>query len=357
VRLQVLGIEVVQAVQRFSLDDREWNNSVPLVARKRTMVRVYIDSGMPDEVIKKPATDRDEGAVDVPLGNLANVTGTLKVSRAFGPSPSVQPINPGEVMTARPRAWILREQLDHTLNFVLPAEDLTGRIRLEVEAHLKGGILRILFRARASTVVEFHERRLPKKLGHVLINHSAAPAPPTMAYYYYCLDQVIAMYPAPDADFFPLYHLPGFETIETDADLHTDQGWGELLDQLRQIKQGFNLDGLLLTALYPPTYAQGTGSLPVAGHGEFAAVFSEPNVFAHELGHLFDLNHAADGNPDQEGDEDPRIPSNSTDELGLDMGKRVLLPVGSIEMMCYMEGVPTWISTNTWQALFDQFIP
>ena len=44
--LSVAGVEVVQTIQRFSLTNSGQNNSVALVANKRTIARVYVDSGI-----------------------------------------------------------------------------------------------------------------------------------------------------------------------------------------------------------------------------------------------------------------------------------------------------------------------
>lgn len=250
-------------------------------------------------------------------------------------------------------------------------------MRLSAEVHLRGAtrsfasflfrfarrsILGLLFgfSARAATVAEFQERRLPRKLVHLLVNDTKAPMQPTMDQYIDYLHQVIAMYPAPDPDFYPLYFLPGHETLETDADLHTNQGWGQLSDQVRAIKEQFDLNGLELTVLYPDTSispATGADATSDVGHGEIAAIFKDAEGFAHELCHRFGLEHAADGNPQVQGDEDPRIPSNETDQLGLDMSRQppALVRAGSTEIMAYMSG--DWPSTFTWQALFDQFTP
>jgi hypothetical protein len=366
IRLKIAGIEVVQAVQHFNLTgvDQEGNNSTPLVARKRTMVRVYVDSGM------------------VAVGELPNVTGSVKRSSALAgdgddasagrivgfikdlvgiggqslvnPGP---PINENEVVTARPLGKINRNNLGDSLNFVLPVEELSGRIRLTAEVHLKAGVLGLLLpRARASTVIEFHERRLPGKLVHILVDTYMAPAPPLMSYYRYCLDQVIAMFPAPDADFFPLYQLPGYETIENDTDLSQD--WGQLADQLNQIEAEFNMDGYILTALLSPLWSSAWRGrdfkTDVVGLEFGPVVFADPQTFPHELGHRFGLRHAGDGNPELEGDGDSRIPV-LTDEPGIDMSKRVLVPAGSSETMVYMTSSTSWFSTATWQILFDSF--
>jgi hypothetical protein len=384
VKLQILGIEVIQAMQRFSLDGQagqrgfspdgpESNNSVPLVARKRTLVRVYVDSGVRDFIEvpnpnydpKMPGTSEKKRVL---TGELPNVSGTLKLQRALGSDSVLRPINDDQIVTARPPDQIERNKLDHTLNFVLPHKELSGRMKLSIEVHLGGAGTRSIagfffrfvrrsilgfmfgFSTRASTPVEFQERRLPRKLVHLLVDHPAALAHPTMDDYLKCLRQMIAMYPAPDPDFYPLYYLPGFETVETDEHLNTDVGFGHLSDRLRGIKEQFDLSGLELTVLYPKTPVfPGDVVSNVVGHGEIAAIFDNGATFAHELGHRFGLGHAVD--------QDPRIPSMSTDELGLDMSMwpPVLVPRGVNEIMDPSSG--QWPSTFTWQALFDQFIP
>jgi len=363
IRLKIVGIEVVQAVQHFKLTgvEQEGNNSVPLVARKRTMVRVYVDSGMvrvprPPNVTGSLKLSSTLAGDDAPGG----IAGFIKDIVGIGGRSLVDPgppINANEVVTARPVDRINRNDLRNSLNFVLPVEALSGQIRLTAEVHLKAGVLGLLLpRARASTVVEFHERRLPGKLVHILVNAYMAPAPPLMSYYRYCLDQVIAMFPAPDADFFPLYQLPGYETIENDSDL--SQNWGPLTDQLSQIAAQFDLGGCILTALLSPLWSYAWRGRDfktnVVGIEFGSVVFSDPDIFAHELGHRFGLRHAGDGNPELEGDGDSRIPL-STDEPGIDMSKRVLVPAGSREIMNYLTGGTSWFSTASWQILFDSF--
>jgi len=373
-QLRILGIEVVQAVQRFTITEPTLtdsgyslikpalNNSVPLVARKRTMVRVYV------------ATSGGVG-----MGSLG-VTGTLRVSPAglvrgvagpggtvatWPPSPElIRPINENGAMMAAHPEYIKRDMLVWSLNFILPVDALTGRVRLQVEVHLQGTRALTFFPlARAATVVQFHERRLPSKLVPGLIHHPAAQGPATMGYYRSCLDQVIAMYPAPDADF-TLHLVPGLEKIEIDSDLLTEAGWDEMFERLRRISTHL-AEGYVLAALLPPTLVPrlvGSRyfSYELAHEGQSwvgdPAVFLDADGFAHELGHRFGLNHAAQGNPKKQ-DEDTRIPFETTDELGLDLSKRLLMPKGSWEMMYYLNEHPKWISTYTWQALFDQFAP
>ena len=221
-RLQILGIEVIQAVQRFSLGDSDRkdpegydrgfsridpgeSNSVPLVARKRTLVRVYVDSGMQSEYIEVPDPHYGEPAhrsktKKLLLGGLPNVSGTLTLQPAFGPDLVVRPINPDQVVTAHPPDQIHRNDLSQTLNFVLSHKQLSGRVRLAVEVHLGGAgtrsitsfffrfmrrsVLGLMFGLQppTSTPVEFQERRLPRELVHLLVNHPAALAQPTVVF-------------------------------------------------------------------------------------------------------------------------------------------------------------------------------
>lgn len=343
--IKIVGIEVIQAVQHFSLTEPGGsggtavvvigsggpevvvigspfaNNSVPLVAGKRTMVRVYVASTIRDGV---------------------PVRGNLRVFALNGTPPlsldAGYPINLDRAFVARPVDLIDRNTLDHTLNFVLPVLLLRGSVRLEVDVYVNDPYFSP--ESDFSTLtVEFHERRLPKKLVHMLIHNIAAPAPETISDYLRDLDQVIACYPAADDSFFPLYYLPGYEAIESASDL-TQTGLQPLFSQIEQIMANFNMNGYVLTGLLARPPHGG-----IVGQEGVPIVFEDSAGFAHELGHKFGLHHAG---------EDPRIPSN-TDELGLDMSSLTLIRAGASELMNPMASTPWWVSTATWQILFDAF--
>ena len=128
--LRIRGVEVTQAIQHYRAAghltdraDRGGTNSLPLVVGKRAWVRVYLRSGV------------DGGWNN---GELAGVTGRLTVSRVVGGSPRVvTTLDPRNApVTARAAYTIYRTERGDattTLNFVIPAAEVTGRLRLDVE--------------------------------------------------------------------------------------------------------------------------------------------------------------------------------------------------------------------------------
>ena len=114
--LEITGAELNQAVQYFRassyLDPASVmpDNSIWLVTRKNTGVRVYVDYE-PDGVL--PA--------------ITNLTGSLIVQN--GPTTvTLEPINPGQAITPRRDSEINVVVADQTLNFMIPASLCTGVI-------------------------------------------------------------------------------------------------------------------------------------------------------------------------------------------------------------------------------------
>jgi hypothetical protein len=129
-QVKILGIEITQAIQHFDLFAEAWNNSVPLVARKETVARAYIDSGL-------------TGGFDYGSGpDLLPVTGTLRVWNETGPITALSPVTPDatKIFSARPEATIERENGFHTLNFRIPWHQVIGTVTLEMEARAREAI-------------------------------------------------------------------------------------------------------------------------------------------------------------------------------------------------------------------------
>ena len=125
------GIEVTQAVQ-------DHLNSVPLVAGKRTVVRVYLSYA----------------------AGPASVRGVLRVGRApSGPWYGIAPIGPAELDPSRSGSSLAallsrRHELGHSLNFVLPASLATGTIAIRLgSARTAAGYLPLA--PRPDTTVTF----------------------------------------------------------------------------------------------------------------------------------------------------------------------------------------------------------
>jgi hypothetical protein len=110
--LTVSQMEVNQAIQNS-------DNTIPLIASKRTVVRAYVDIG--------PAA-----------GPVNRVTGLLRVYRGGALLGVVDPFNPGgRIQVVRPVDW---RQIDQTLNFEVPFGWLTGDLRLEVTVNHDGSV-------------------------------------------------------------------------------------------------------------------------------------------------------------------------------------------------------------------------
>ncbi len=104
--LTVSHLEVNQAIQNN-------DNSISLIASKRTVVRAYV--GL---------------SASMPIGS---VTAQLKGYRGSTLLGAVAPFNPGGRITViQPSDW---RQINHTLNFEVPFGWLTGAVRLEVEVN------------------------------------------------------------------------------------------------------------------------------------------------------------------------------------------------------------------------------
>jgi hypothetical protein len=112
-KMKIEGMEITQGIQTF------WRqgvapNSLPTIANKDTIVRVYVSADM-------GGFNNDE---------VPNVTGTLDVGGLrLHPINAITPTNPSggnPFITARKAANIERDQTNHTLNFRIPASMAHG---------------------------------------------------------------------------------------------------------------------------------------------------------------------------------------------------------------------------------------
>jgi hypothetical protein len=349
INLRIAGVEVIQAVQRFAFGDPDLSNSVPLVAYKRTMARVYIAASRPIAV-SGSLTIEPEGIGGMVTG-IAGPGGTASVSYR----PVVWPTNPGGTVLARPQAEIDRLDLNHSLDFLLPVGLLVGPIRLNVEVHVPG-ILGLWIRAHdSSTVAAFHIRKLPKKLVWAIAVNGGVPAP-TWGDYFRCLQQVVARFPAPDHELLDVEPLAGHVFIENNDDL--SENVVPVILQLDQLVPAFDKEHHVLTVLLAtrqPGGAEGGSGVPGT-----PVIFQDEESFPHELAHSFHLGHS-EGDPHS--GSDPRgipavfdLPDNDM-VAGVDLNSQKAVGRHTSEMMGYLSTSPTWISPKSWQLLFEAFAP
>ena len=344
--LRIIGVEVVQAIQHFDFNNPEANNSVPLVARKRTLARVYVEAAKPTAITGR-VTIRSLG-----LGQY--IEGVYGPGGAASVSVVVEPLA-GAV--AQPTTSINRGKPDSSLNFLLPPLALNGLVELAVEVRMHGWV-GLLVSAQEAVQVEFQERRLPHKLVYMLAHNGGFPAP-THADYQRCLDQVIARFPAPDEDFDGVTFLPGHETIENTDDLSSSLL--PFFSQLERILADTPLppNSVLTVLLAYPGGTQAGSERP----GSRLVVFDSQDTFPHELGHFYGLGHCV-GDP---GADTHGIPTN-TEDIGVDMSSTGLtdagaetpfrlMDAGKRETMSWLATVDTWCSVKSWELLFPRFKP
>lgn len=133
--LRVDSVEVTQAIQyhqaaRHLTNPADWrpDNSVRLVVGKPAWVRVYVRSGI-------GGIGRD----------IAGVTGSLEVQRRrdgfqFSPVATLAPLSPGFVQAHPNPAYATeRGSVTESLNFVIPADEMCGALRLTVSISSTGG--------------------------------------------------------------------------------------------------------------------------------------------------------------------------------------------------------------------------
>ena len=152
--LTVSRIEVVQAVQDIG-------NSVPLVAEKRTVARVFLGIGSEGSVIQPPFVLPTLRAFDIAGAPLPGTAQTIRTG--------VRAVN-------RPN----REATDDSMNFELPTEwTVPGTIRLRAEVNADGAIAETDRTNNTREVTVAFQPRLPLDVRWVKICYPTADKCPT----------------------------------------------------------------------------------------------------------------------------------------------------------------------------------
>ena len=302
--LHVQGLEVTQAVQHYRADqhltdpaDRGADNSLRLVTNKSAWVRAYLRSGQDPSF---------EG------GQLAGVTGTLRVERrvggVWGTIASLGPQN-GPITTEDTFASYDAERgnINTTLNFVVPANLMTGLLRLTVDvrgpfAPCPGHV------ASRSTQVDVN---LQQTLNAAFITigyngpnatrtgNIVLPAPSLAA----CQAETswaLRTYPVSSA---PNVRVAGtFVTGTPIDDPRSCPGccspnWGPLLAQIAALVALDQVANPGTPWVYYGIIANGIPvNVPGCSGGATGGVAGQPVTYAHEIGHQLGLPHARCGN-------------------------------------------------------------
>jgi hypothetical protein len=348
--LSVTRIEVVQGEQ---LPD----NSVRLVANRRTAVRVFVASGIPDgfNIGYGPG---GAGGLDISLYAYDTDTGAARDCGA--------PWNPGFV--ARPTAD--RNVLNDSANFDVPLAVCSGNVRFHATVMLPAPTSTdplhlssppIAF-ATGTTDVAFVDRAAQEILP-LLISDPLSSAPlPSRADFDHCLTGPIKMHPFHDNGF--IVHPEITLTLSTGDSLFLTappplqlRPWERLMAKLATMAFLYPSQpvGGIRAAVAPrdaPPPRLGGMGLPRMGFTIPAFIIKNtvPATCTHELGHAYGLQHVDCGGPP--GPFDTRLPFTLANPA-INVMERILLPASvTNESMTYCAN--PWPSRQHWDLIFDQ---
>ena len=362
--LLVDGVEVTQAIQyRRAADhltdpaDRGPDNSVRLVAGKPAYVRVYVHSGRASDVFGVT------GSVTVQrrrLGIWQDTDGQLMQAFPATMTAETPPVN-----YARERA-----DLSESLNFVLPAALMHGRMRLVARVRVAGDAS-----ATAQAEVEINctlmqtlrLRGIPVQYwGPDAAGKQVQLAAPSLGDFQRTAATTLKMWPVSQTPDIGLAGTFTFSEPLTGAIVagRCPTSWNNLLFWLgiARILDG-NRGDRLYYALLPPAIpvgdAAGCGG---GGAGVGAGRVDEGMVMAHELGHVLGFSHAPCGLYSGDGN-DPAYPAYepydtvaartaSLGEFGLSASDQTVYPpwIGK-DFMSYCG--PRWISLFHYLPLLE----
>lgn len=359
-QLSVQGIEVTQAVQYFdSADhltdaaDRAADNSLRLVSGKPAWVRVYLSS----------------------IFGTSGVTGTVEVQRrsngffwntiaTLSPDPSSTTSVPAASASSYAAT---RGSLAETLNFIVPANEMIGSLRLI--ARVSAGSRT----AQASIDVAVTLRQTLRLAG-VMISYngpaSSAPmapnltiAAPTLTDLQNMAGTALTLFPVESTASFRAAGNLTLSNHLQDTTFPTS-GCGTQWNALHgRVANARTADGNQPGWIYYGLLPTGVPMGPVGGCGGGGVAvgpINQPGTLAHEAGHACGLAHAPAGgapNPDPsypayEPYDPANTPQASTGEYGLDVNNGNLAsPQMFRDFMSYAG--PSWISLYHYGRLLD----
>jgi len=343
--LQIADLEINQAVQFFRsaehLDAANAmpDNSLPLVGGKATGLRFYVDH-------------------DPSAGNpIVTLSGEV-ILRSGGASIT---LTPRQTIAPRRESEINRALVDHTLNFLIPAEWCRGRLDISCEAFdVASPASRSAAFKRTLQFVDVN----PVRVYGVGINYTGSGlnlASPVLTDLLTTFDYTRRVWPTGDV------LTSGFTTIAFSGDLSgvaadgCGDGFNDLLDELQDMRG--DTDDLVYGLL--PLGTPLTGVAGCGGNGAGTGVVNDGVTAAHEAAHAVGRKHApcddssrcdSPRNTDDEYPHYGNFVSDSIGEFGYDPENNTVFdPAVSTDFMGYSGD--DWISPYTFKALLSKGDP
>lgn len=360
----ISGVEITQAIQYYKASshltdpsDRGPDNSLGLAAFKPAWVRVYVRSGF--------------------FGIGTTVTGKIVVERLQGPLPfglwitvgEYKPTGAGIVVAPQSADYATeRGAIGSTLNFIIPGDDVLGRLRIRAVIWPQGGTdaspsdtdeiyadATLLQTLRVRGILVSYNG--PNASGTVANMNLAAP---TVADLQTSCGNTHTVYPVESTGVFSSGGTIAWATPLTGLATSPGGCSQQWLDLNVAIAQARTNDGNRTDVLYVGLIPAG---VPIANVGgcNSSGVSAVPNgqqwTMAHELGHACGLSHGPCGTP---GDAnypayEPYDPANSPTaslgEYGLDINNGTIHPPSEKDFMSYCN--PVWISLYHYGRLYD----
>jgi hypothetical protein len=322
--LVLSAIEVTQVVQ-------DPQNSVPLVAGKSTMLRIYARTGD-----SKVALSNIRVAVSATRSG-ANLSGSLSMTTAMLP-------------LANNRA-----DLGSTINMTLPANWLSGTIDLTVRLDPDNQVAEtnesnnaITQRLTFTQVAPLNVKIIPVRYTHKPNGRTYAPPNQDII-----SSWIYKTYPIHRIDI--SWHAP----YNFSGDLSKTDDWLKLLNELTALKKSEGApNSQIYYGLVPPSDSGSTWFFGgVAGIGWVGSRTSvgmnsastAGQIAAHEIGHNLGMLHTPCGSPSG---LDASFPysDGSIGQFGVDVSTGQLFSPSTKDVMSYCN--PKWVSDYTYKALY-----
>jgi hypothetical protein len=349
--IRIVDAELTQSTQFFNFDSLSSgagsDNSVPLVANKDLVIRVYFD--------KRPGL-----AGYVP----ARITGRVRFAgQEFAPlNGPIQPLD---------RSLIRRSNINHTLNFRIPAAlchgDKTFRVSIfdtdyntgigGIGIYSDGSLMR--FSSTAETFYATFRYVPPLRVCGVMINYAGPPnfdipAPlgtdlPTT------LSRFLPMFPIHGFDFGPCTVTPWGDDMKIKSG-EKWSGWDSLLTFITNLRNASTIRAFYVGLL--PANLSGQLSAWQRGIGRPGVAIAAQNdtrALSHELGHAMNLQHLNDGiaagpfETNYPKYREGTFPYGSIGEFGLNTSRMTLFnPTTTFDLMTYFDAADVLFPGNTW---------